>query len=83
MARARHTRKEIEAAVAYAESRGWTFVKAKARAHIWGTLRCPQGDRTGCTAFVHSTPEVPQDHADLIRKKVDRCTHQPRRDDPQ
>jgi hypothetical protein len=67
MPRPRHTNKEIEAAVRYAERRGWTCTKAKARDHIWGTLRCPQRDRTGCTAFVHSTLAAPQKHADLIR----------------
>src|SRR5881227_3578283 len=39
MARPRHPNKEIEAAVRYAEARGWTLTPAKG--HAWGRLRCP------------------------------------------
>jgi hypothetical protein len=76
MARPRHPKKELEAAVAYAMSHGWTFTKAKARAHVWGTLRCPHGARGGCLYRVPSTPRVPMDHARKIRKAVDGCRHQ-------
>jgi hypothetical protein len=75
MARSRHAKKEIEAAVAYAESKGWTFTKASSKAHIWGTLRCPRAGRDGCSRFVYSTPRVPRDHADDIRRRVDQCPH--------
>jgi len=75
MARSRHQKKEIEAAVAYAESRGWRFVKASSKAHIWGQLFCHQGTRQGCIIRIHSTPRFPKNHADTIRRAVDACTH--------
>jgi hypothetical protein len=75
MARPRHATKEIEDAVAYAMGQGWVFTRAAARAHVWGTLRCPHGERDGCTFFVQSTPRVPRNHADQLRKRVDRCPH--------
>ncbi len=73
MARPRHPCKEIEAAVQYAESRGWTCTPAPG--HAWGRLRCPRGQRDGCQLSVYSTPRNPQGHADLIRRRVDRCRH--------
>jgi hypothetical protein len=73
MARLRHPNKEIEAAVAYAIGRGWTLTAA--RGHAWGILWCPHGRRGGCWMSVHSTPRVPRDHADQIRRNVDRCPH--------
>ena len=75
MARPRHQKKEIEAAVAFAESRGWRFVKAAAGAHVWGKLLCRAGTRDGCIFSVHSTPRVPKDHADKIRRAVASCSH--------
>jgi hypothetical protein len=73
MAKSRHPNKEIEAAVAYALARGWTLVAA--HGHAWGILRCPHGQRGGCAISVHSTPRVPQNHADQVRRNVDRCPH--------
>lgn len=75
MARTRHPKKEIEAAVAYAESKGWTLVSAGKSAHAWGILRCPANQRGGCSKSVYSTPRSAQNHADDIRRYVDRCTH--------
>jgi hypothetical protein len=75
MARTRHQHKEIAAAVQYALSRGWSLTRASARAHVWGRLFCPRGDRDGCIINVHSTPRVPENHADDIRRKVERCRH--------
>jgi len=75
MARPRHTKKDIEAAIAYAERSGWTFTKSSGHAHSWGTLRCRHAGRDGCHFFVKSTPRVPRDHAQQIRKAVDRCPH--------
>lgn len=71
---ARHPNKEIDAAVEYALECGWELVKSK-RGHIWGTLRCPQGDRTGCQVRVHSTPRNTGRHAQVIRHHVDSCRH--------
>lgn len=73
MARPRHPNKEIEAAVQYAEKKGWTL--RKSRGHVWGTLYCPAKQRDGCIAPVYSTLRSPEDHAKDVRRKVDRCPH--------
>ncbi len=72
---AEHPNKHIRAAIRYARSRGWTVEKAGARAHIWGTLWCPQRTRDGCRIRVMSTPRHPERHAHDIRRDVDRCPH--------
>ncbi|MGA7713096.1 MAG: hypothetical protein WCA81_14420 [Rhizomicrobium sp.] len=71
--RPRHPNKEIEAAVAYAESQDWRWKKA--HGHAWGRLLCPMNDREGCQLSVWSTPKGPQNHAKAIRRAVDRCSH--------
>ena len=71
--RPRHPNKEIEAAVAYAEARGWTWHKVGG--HAWGKLYCRHHDRDGCDIFVWSTPRVPEHHARQIKRRVDRCPH--------
>ena len=81
MARSRHSKKEIEAAVVYAEENGWTYVASGKSAHCWGILRCPHHERDGCSISVNSTPRVPQNHADQIRRAVDRCPHMREDDD--
>jgi len=73
MTRPRHPSKEIEAAVAYAESRGWRF--RKARGHAWGRLLCPRNARDGCQLSVWSTPKAAEHHAAAIRRAVERCGH--------
>jgi hypothetical protein len=70
-----HPNKHINAAIEYAIGRGWALKKAGARAHIWGSLFCPHGDRGGCRISVFSTPRVPENHARWIRRLVDRCEH--------
>lgn len=70
--RSRHPKKEVEAAVAYAESKGWT---CKMQGH-WGRLYCPQADRDGCQVGVYSTPKNEGNHANQIKRAVDRCPHQ-------
>ena len=72
-ARPRHPNKEIEAAVAYAESKGWTCELAKG--HAWGHLLCPHHGRDGCMIGVWSTPRNREGHARAIRRLVDRCPH--------
>jgi len=72
----RHPKKEIQAAIEYATNRGWKFVKAAARAHIYGTLYCPRQGRDGCRVGVYSTPRSSKNHADQIRRRIDRCPHQ-------
>ncbi|NUB11289.1 hypothetical protein GAY28_00390 [Azospirillum brasilense] len=78
MARSRHPKKEIEEAVAYAESRGWKHVKGQG--HCWGMLRCPNHNsecRCGqfCQTSVWSTPRVPENEAQKIYKAVDGCVY--------
>jgi hypothetical protein len=77
--RPRHPNKKIEAAVAYAEQRGWSWLKVKG--HAWGKLYCPHHGREGCIVFVWSTPRVPENHARQIRREVDRCPHKERGED--
>ena len=72
---ARHPNKHIEAAIRYAEERGWTLYKAGPRAHIYGELYCPLGTRDGHIFRVHSTPRSPENHARHLRQGVDRCDH--------
>ena len=43
MSRDRHSKKEVEAALAYAESMGWRIEKATG--HAWGRLYCPFNNR--------------------------------------
>jgi hypothetical protein len=72
--RPRHPSKEIEAAVAYAEEQGWTWIKVTG--HAWGKLNCRHHDRDGCTLFVWSTPRRPENHAKQLKRDVDRCPHE-------
>lgn len=71
MARPRHPNKEIEAAVQWAEARGW--VVHMSTGHAWGRLYCPFSSRDGCRVSVWSTPRNAQNHAKGIRRAVSRC----------
>ena len=44
------------------------------RGHCWGLIRCPHG-RGGCQKSIWSTPKSPQNHANQIRRYVDKCAH--------
>jgi hypothetical protein len=70
--RPRHPKKEVEAAVAYAEDKNWSW---RQMGH-WGRLFCPQADRDGCQVGVNGTPRNAEDHARQIKRAVDRCPHQ-------
>jgi hypothetical protein len=72
-ARPRHPHKEIEAAVRYAEAKGWTCEMSKG--HAWAHLLCPHHDRDGCLIGVWSTPRNREGHARAIMRQVDRCPH--------
>jgi hypothetical protein len=72
---ARHPNKHIQAAIDYAESKGWRVEKAAGHAHIWGYIVCPEAGREGCRYNIHSTPRVPERHARKLRKYVDACPH--------
>lgn len=74
--RKRHPKKEIEKAVDYAETCGWTVVLASG--HAWGKLMCPWNDETCrcgvfCQMMIWSTPRVPEDVARKIQRAVDGC----------
>ena len=74
--RPRHPSKEIEAALAYAESCGWRVVLLKG--YAWGKIMCPWNDEecrcgTFCQESVWSTPRVPENVARHIRRVVDGC----------
>ena len=69
--RPRHPKKEIEEAVSYAESKGWTWRKM---GH-WGRIFCAHADRDGCQFGVNGTPKNAEDHAKQVVRAVDRCPH--------
>ena len=78
MTRPRHSKKEIEAALVYAESHGWRVELASG--HAWARLYCPWNDescRCGefCVISVWSTPKSPGNHAKQIRRVVEHCAH--------
>lgn len=75
MSRPSHPNKHVEAAVAYAEGKGWRCKMSGTSGHGWGILMCPQQDRDGCRISVNSTPRSPENHAKQIRRKVDSCPH--------
>jgi hypothetical protein len=77
MARKRHAKKEVEAALQYAELHGWRIEVGGS--HAWGKLYCPYNDqeyRCGefCIASIASTPKNPSNHARQIRRVIDNCT---------
>jgi predicted RNA binding protein YcfA (HicA-like mRNA interferase family) len=71
--RPRHTSKEIEAVLQYAEALGWRVLKRK-NSHAWARLLCANADQTGCQISVNSTPKNAHNHAKTIRKLIDKCT---------
>jgi hypothetical protein len=70
--RPRHPKKEVEDAIQYAESKGWTLRKM---GH-WGRLFCVHADRDGCQIGVNGTPRDADTHARQIKRAVDRCPHE-------
>jgi hypothetical protein len=76
--RTKHPSKEIEAALDYAESEGWRVENRKG--HAWGCMLCPWNDgdcrcNVFCTKSIWSTPRVPEDIAEQVRRAVDGCVH--------
>lgn len=77
MARARHPSKEIEAALRHAEELGWRIEVGGS--HAWGRMFCPENDpecRGGefCITSIWSTPKNATNHANQLRRILDRCT---------
>ena len=75
MSRRRHTKKEVEDAIQFAEKHGW--VVELRSGHVWAVLKCPQHSRDGCMIKVHSTPQNPGNHANRLRNEVRHCPHRP------
>lgn len=77
MARSTHPKKEVEAAISYAESQGWSVIVGGA--HAWGKLLCPYNDEdcrcgTFCRVGIWSTPKNAANHAKDLKRVVDNCT---------
>jgi len=71
--RPRHSHHDIEAAISYAEAKGWIVKMSKG--HPWGTLWCPERTSAGCHFSVSSTPKNSSTHSVQIRRRVDKCAH--------
>jgi len=71
--RRRHPKKDIEAALRFAEAAGW-IVEEIHRGHRWGIVRCPTG---ADVVAVWSTPRDPATLGKRIRQQVERCPHRP------
>jgi hypothetical protein len=72
--RPRHPKKDVEEAVQYSETLGWTFRKM---GH-WGWMYCPHPDHADrCHVVVNGTPKNAGNHARQIKRAVDRCPHRP------
>lgn len=70
VARSRHPKKEIEVALTYAESRGWTVTaRSRKKSHAWGRAVSPDGARK---VRIDGTPRSPGNVAKQIRRAVDR-----------
>ncbi|GAA4328701.1 hypothetical protein GCM10023144_14750 [Pigmentiphaga soli] len=76
MTRPSHSKKEVEAALRYAEGQGWRIETCEG--HAWGRLYCPYDDddcRCGefCIVSVWGTPRNAGNHARALRRVVDHC----------
>lgn len=81
MPKKKHPNADIDDAIGYAESEGWTVKTSGSSSHAWGILYCPYNDsecRCGefCTSSIWSTPRNTRNHAKQIRRIVDKCKHQ-------
>ncbi|KPC52967.1 hypothetical protein WG78_10770 [Amantichitinum ursilacus] len=79
MTRSKHSKKEIEKVLRYAEALGWTIKARNGCGHAWGTLLCPDNSaecRCGefCMTSIWSTPKNPDTHAQQLRRVVDHCS---------
>lgn len=77
MGRRKHSKKEVEEALKYAESQGWRV--AVGGSHAWGKIYCPYNDadcRCGefCITSIWSTPRNPGSHARALIQVVDSCS---------
>ena len=80
MTRRRHSKKEIEDAIQYAEQHNWRIETGGG--HAWGKMYCPTNNKTCrcgefCITSINSTPKSPANHAKQIRRVVDNCINKP------
>lgn len=73
--RPKHPNKEIEEAILYAEENGWVCKDSGKSAHAWGRLLCPLHTREGHQMSIWSTPRSTFNHAQQIKRLVDKCQH--------
>lgn len=74
-----HPKKEIEAALVWAEQHGWQVRATKGNGHAWGRMYCPYNEaacRCGefCITSIWSTPRNAGNHAWVLKRVVDNCT---------
>jgi len=77
--RRQHFKKDIEAALRYAEEHGWRVQPKRGAGHAWGRMYCPCNDaecRCGefCITSIWSTPRSSGNHASMLKRVVDHCT---------
>jgi hypothetical protein len=71
--RAKHPKREVDAAVKQLFEAKWTF--RKGGGHAWGVFQCPEDSREGCQISVWSTPKSPENHGKQIKKALEKCPH--------
>jgi hypothetical protein len=74
--RPRHPNKDIEAAIKYAESKGWRYQATGNSAHAGADYFVRFESREEHSMSIWSTPKNPDNHAKQIRRNVDACDHQ-------
>ncbi len=80
MNKQRHSKKEVAAAIEYAQRNGWG-VDYGGKSHVCATLYCPGGPECCRPLRVYSTPQNPGNHAKQIIRAIDRCGHQGREEE--
>lgn len=71
-ARQRHPKKEVEAALAAAETDGFLVAPTKS-GHRWGYVRCKRCQQQDLSVW--STPRVPENMARNVRRFMKRHSH--------
>jgi len=71
---ARHPKQEVEEALAAARTAGWS-VERTVSGHRWGVMRCSEHSRDGCQVSIWSTPGNAGNHANQLRRALERCPH--------
>jgi len=87
VARKKHKDKEIEQALQHAESCGWIVeVHNKSKSHAWGIMKCPFNNENCwngiyCFTSIWSTPRNAHNHAQQIKKVVNKCQYKEGKED--